>query len=65
MKDYQVKALGELTDQKKLLIKEVKLLRKKVANVEKINIELMNEFAFIKEMMEKAKERCQDGVTEP
>ena len=55
MKEYQEKTLGELKDQKKLLIKEIKMIREKKAQVEEVNTEFMREFELLNEIIEKGK----------
>ncbi len=59
-----MKALGELTDQKKLLIKEVKSLRRRVAQTEKETNEYQREFELLKEMVERTRGTFQDEMKE-
>lgn len=60
MKEYQEKALGDLKDQKRLLIKEVKLLRKKTTQIESINSNFLQEFEGLQEIMQRTKEACNE-----
>ena len=62
MKEYQEKALGKLKDEKKILIKEVKLLRRKTMQAEGVNTELFKEFESLKEIMQRTKDACQNDV---
>jgi len=61
MKEYQEKALGELKDQKRLLIKEVKLLRKKTVQTESINASFLQEFEALHNIMQRTKEASQNN----
>ncbi len=49
-----------MTDQKKLLIKEVKSLRKRVAQTDRENTEYQREFELLKEMVDKTRETFQE-----
>lgn len=61
MRTYQEKALGDLKDQKRLLIKEVKLLRKKTEQTDGVNTNFLQEFEALHELMQRTKEACQSN----
>ena len=59
-KEYQTKSVSELTEQKKMLIGEVKHLRKHVSQTEKALAEYKKEFDDLKGAIEETRKICQD-----